>query len=296
MEAMVCEICGSNDIVKQDGVFVCQHCGTKYSVEEAKKLIGVVKIDNSDEVTNLFQLARRAKETNNSADAEKYYSLALEKEPSNWEAAFYSVYYKAANCRIMEITPAITTVGNSISTVASLIEQSNCDKEKALCEIISSTTTLGWAMYDSAKKHYLQYSTLENSIKQAMERINACVKTLLVFRHAILATYAVNIDNSESVKSCVLNAAITSQKICQDFYDTVFLKNTYYASFTLRGIIQPIIDTIENDYIMPMSPTHVKPILKEMDYPSDKQGYTKLVVFVGIAIVLGILAIILNNL
>ena len=37
MKKLVCELCGSTDIVKQEGLFVCQACGTKYSTEEAKK-------------------------------------------------------------------------------------------------------------------------------------------------------------------------------------------------------------------------------------------------------------------
>ena len=37
MKAMACEICGSHELIKQDGVFVCKNCGLKYSVEEAKK-------------------------------------------------------------------------------------------------------------------------------------------------------------------------------------------------------------------------------------------------------------------
>ncbi len=36
MQAMVCELCGSTNIVKKDDMFQCQHCGAKYSVEEAK--------------------------------------------------------------------------------------------------------------------------------------------------------------------------------------------------------------------------------------------------------------------
>lgn len=32
-------MCGSTDLIKQDGVFVCQSCGCKYSVEEAKRMI-----------------------------------------------------------------------------------------------------------------------------------------------------------------------------------------------------------------------------------------------------------------
>ena len=40
MKQMVCEMCGGTDLIKQDGVFVCQTCGTKYSIEEAKKMKG----------------------------------------------------------------------------------------------------------------------------------------------------------------------------------------------------------------------------------------------------------------
>ena len=39
MKQLTCEMCGSTDLMKQDGVFVCQSCGTKYSVEEAKKMM-----------------------------------------------------------------------------------------------------------------------------------------------------------------------------------------------------------------------------------------------------------------
>ena len=34
----VCELCGKTEFVKEDGMFVCQGCGTKYTPEEAKKL------------------------------------------------------------------------------------------------------------------------------------------------------------------------------------------------------------------------------------------------------------------
>ena len=44
MKQLTCEMCGSTDLLKQDGVFVCQSCGCKYSVEEAKKMMP----DNED--------------------------------------------------------------------------------------------------------------------------------------------------------------------------------------------------------------------------------------------------------
>ena len=33
MAMIKCEMCGITDIIKQDGVFVCQSCGIKYSPE-----------------------------------------------------------------------------------------------------------------------------------------------------------------------------------------------------------------------------------------------------------------------
>lgn len=38
MKKLMCEMFGSTDLVKDNGVFVCQFCGRcKYSVKEAKK-------------------------------------------------------------------------------------------------------------------------------------------------------------------------------------------------------------------------------------------------------------------
>ena len=102
MKQLTCEMCGSTDLLKQDGVFICQSCGTKYSIEEAKKMMvegtadvtgSTVKVDTSDELANLYQLARRAKDADNAENAAKYYEMILLKGATNWEATFYSVYF-----------------------------------------------------------------------------------------------------------------------------------------------------------------------------------------------------------
>ena len=50
MKQLTCEMCGSTDLIKQDGVFVCQTCGCKYSIEEAKKML----IENMDFPINII--------------------------------------------------------------------------------------------------------------------------------------------------------------------------------------------------------------------------------------------------
>lgn len=39
MAGMVCELCGSTDFVKEGGLFVCQKCGMKYSLEDARRIM-----------------------------------------------------------------------------------------------------------------------------------------------------------------------------------------------------------------------------------------------------------------
>ena len=61
MKQLICEMCGGNDLIKQDGVFVCQNCGTKYTVEEAKKMMKEVveKVESATdavkEATDFFK-------------------------------------------------------------------------------------------------------------------------------------------------------------------------------------------------------------------------------------------------
>ena len=39
MNKIQCEVCGSNALTKKDGVFQCDDCGTKYTLEEMRKLL-----------------------------------------------------------------------------------------------------------------------------------------------------------------------------------------------------------------------------------------------------------------
>ena len=49
MQAIKCEVCGSSDLIKQDGIFVCRYCGMQYSLPEVQKMLGTVKIDRTEE-------------------------------------------------------------------------------------------------------------------------------------------------------------------------------------------------------------------------------------------------------
>jgi len=165
MKKINCELCGSNQLIKQEGVYVCQHCGTKYSAEEAKKMMvdgvveitGSVKLDSSDKLTNLYQIARRAKNDNNAESAAKYYDMILIEDPTSWEATFYVVYFKALACKIANIQSASISVNNCIDTVLGLIKENvsgEAEQEKAINEISIRVIDISNMLYNGASNHY----------------------------------------------------------------------------------------------------------------------------------------------
>ena len=100
MNTLTCEMCGGTDLVKQDGYFVCQSCGCKYSIEEAKKMMiegtvhvqGTVNIDNAPNIEKYLQIARRAKSNEDWEETRVYYDKVKEMIPGCVEAVFYSAY------------------------------------------------------------------------------------------------------------------------------------------------------------------------------------------------------------
>lgn len=168
MKRLACEMCGGTDLIKQDGVFVCQNCGMKYSVEDAKKMMiegtvdvkGTVKVDTSGELENLYQIARRAKDDNNGENAAKYYDMILLKDPTSWEASFYVVYFKALECKIAQIRSAAISVSNCEKNVLMLIRDNVPEDEQAdaVKEVMLRSLLIANMLANGAKSHYDEIS------------------------------------------------------------------------------------------------------------------------------------------
>lgn len=99
MKKIVCELCESTNLIKQDGMFVCQNCGTKYSLEDAKKMmvdvddstdsesrLAVPDAEDNPQITNLLELARVSLSSNNHAEAEKFCNQVIAIDAQNFEA------------------------------------------------------------------------------------------------------------------------------------------------------------------------------------------------------------------
>lgn len=178
MKALTCEMCGSTNLIKHEGVFVCQSCGTKYSVEEAKRMMvegtvdvkGTVTIDTSSELANLYEIARRAKDTDNAENAAKYYDMILVKDPKSWEANFYSVYYRSMSCKIIEISSAAYNLNNSLPSVFAMLNNSfdvsnpeeSEKKVSAITDIYKRTTKIALMFYNAAHNTFLNAMSTGN--------------------------------------------------------------------------------------------------------------------------------------
>jgi len=167
MKVIVCELCEGREFAKQDGMFVCQSCGSKYTPEDAKKLMIEVEGDapasaartgagTNTDLERYLTLARRASESDNNADAAKYYGLAQTEAPDSWECLFFSTYHTAMQTNIAGISSAALLVNNCLNSVIDLIANSTPEEEKldAARKVASHCVVISQMLFNAAKNHY----------------------------------------------------------------------------------------------------------------------------------------------
>ena len=189
-------MCGSTNILKQDGVFVCQSCGTKYSVEEAKKMMvegtvdvtgSTVKVDKSDKLKNLYEIAHRAKYTENSENAAKYYDMILVEDAGSWEANYYVVYFASIRCKITDIWSAANNMANCQASVIGLINdriQDPEEQQKAVTEVCLRNVKISSLLFNAAKNYYNGKKDQLRTQQQLQEYLNnasICVQIMYNF-------------------------------------------------------------------------------------------------------------------
>lgn len=189
MKALTCEMCGSTNIIKQNGVFVCQNCGTKYSVEDARQMMnddngpvevtGSVRIDTSNELKNLYTLARRYRDADNTENAAKYYDQILINDPNSWEANFYLVYFSAFQAKKYQVPKIANDIYNIIAPTIQLIKEHVTDEdeqEQALKDVISRTETIApLLMKDGIDLDPMEFFATRDTVKSIFFQI--CAET-----------------------------------------------------------------------------------------------------------------------
>lgn len=198
MKKIVCEMCGGNEFAKADGMFVCQSCGMKYSLEEARGLMveektseikQEVSTDPTEILNNLYVVARRARDDENSKLAQNYYQKIMEYAPNSWEAYFYCIYFEAMDTNIANISSAITKLYNCIDTVLGQIKEhvKGEETQKTLREVVKRTMHACSCMRDAAYEHYSSNASISGvaaeyearcaAIRSAYFKLYDCLKS-----------------------------------------------------------------------------------------------------------------------
>lgn len=114
-----------------------------------------------EELQNLYIIARRSRDSDLETAA-RYYEMIQVKDPMSWEAYFYSVYLKAAQCKIIEIESAAHRVTNCIKPVLTLIRDHVEGEEaqnEAVTEVYSRCMAIAGMLDNGAWNHYMELGT-----------------------------------------------------------------------------------------------------------------------------------------
>ena len=165
MAMISCPECGKRI---SEHAISCHECGYQINVASGAH----VQFEES-ELSKLIGLARRARQSYDNKNAKRFYNQILEKYPDNWEAIFYTVYYDAIECKIMEISSAANSVANCIYNTFTYIEELDDEQEKikAVNTVIDSSCSIASLFASNANSHYEQFSNTSNAYSECAERV-----------------------------------------------------------------------------------------------------------------------------
>lgn len=218
MKQLTCEMCGSTDLVKQDGVFVCQVCGCKYSIEEARKMMvegtvevaGTVKVDNTGLIDSYLQMAENALDASNHSEAENYANKIIEINPRAWRAWF--IKGKAAGWQ---------TTGRNNRYPESIVNWINAyqfapeeEKESLADEIHSEAMSISMAILQMECNSFVDYRSDDNAndVKNALSMIEQQLGDLKTKTGIDVYTDAFKTILARTVNTGAVNASNAADK------------------------------------------------------------------------------------
>ena len=238
MKQLTCEMCGGIDLMKQDGAFVCQSCGMKYSVEEAKKMMiegtvdvqGTVTVDNTAFVQKYLANARRARQKEDWLETEKYYNMVEQNDPTNIEAIFYSTFARVK---------------------MALLEAETKDKRQGVFNVLAKSVSVIDDNYDNAnEEHKKILFEILNDIKGL--KTGKIVPTTHLQQYVTKNGYGNIVDRNQVVENDSLNVTYAMIDKVMDAYEESFINiaAVQCESLTKEEILEKAYDTLLNGYSM----------------------------------------------
>ena len=232
MKQLTCEMCGSTDLMKQDGVFVCQSCGMKYSVEEAKKMMiegtvdiqGTVKVENTAQIENLWRLAQSSYDSQNYAQAEEFCNQVIAIDAKNYEA--WKLKGEAINFQITSTNDRIAEVFNCILTSYQVLDEAR--KEECQEEILASIRECLEGEIDFALDIFKKNRPTSETLKKVTSTFLKCASNVITAYTELGYSKA----EAEAYKTYIKNYYIKNvNKLCSEAWDNQVWHNYYRNGF-----------------------------------------------------------------
>lgn len=224
MKQLTCEMCGSTELLKTEGVFVCQTCGTKYSVEEAKKMMvegtvevtGTVKVDKTNEIENRVQNIINEFNKGNNDNVERMCIELLNIDPKNYQAMIYSGL--AAGWKSTIAQPQMLKASNELKRGVSVIRNLYEDDKNYLKEClipVREMARLAKAMFDLYDKHQKEQAKQCDLYSIQMDRYRSLGMMDLAVKYLIMR------DNlrKKTIEECGNGAQSTCVAVCELFME-----------------------------------------------------------------------------
>jgi len=246
MKRLVCEMCGSTDMVKDGGLFVCQACGCKYTVEEAKKMMlegtvevqGIVSIERKNEVENRMTNAINEFKTGNYDVSYTLFSEILNIEPDNERAILYKALCDGWKSSIS--TPKLPSASNEICRAIKINAgkiDPNISYNQFCSEVLIETEKVGKAMFRSLDEYKASQQERYKKLTAESDRKSAEAKM----------SQKTNIYLAQSQGQAALDYFTRAVKLRQDT-DNTYASGLVVTEEPLVSIAKTIVDNIPDSH------------------------------------------------
>ena len=264
MKKIVCELCEGTEFTKEGGMFVCQGCGTKYSVEEAKSMMREVEGSapvstvapvtavpmgnpNQQQIDNMLLLATTAFEADNNQEAENYCNQVIALDAMNYKA--WLLKGKAAGWQSTIQNQRITKAAHAFAQAIDFAPED--EKEAVKEEAVEQLKRLGLACISLRKNRFAKYPDAEELAGFDTDRKNL-LNALMVLLSKGIAT-GIPDGYQEEIASLMNQAAVAGFSMVRDRYNSDSKPNRNDFSKALDEadncvtLIQKAIDASDDD-------------------------------------------------
>ena len=256
MKQLTCEMCGGTDLMKQDGAFVCQNCGMKYSVEEAKKMMiegtvdvqGTVQVDNTAFVQKYLANARRAKEKEDWSETEKYYNMVEQNDPTNIEAIFYSTFARVKQALLEAETKdkrqgVFNVLVKSVSIIDDNYDNANEEHHKLLFQIMDDIK--GLKKGKIVPTTHLQEYVTKNGYGNIVDRNQVIENDSLDVTYNMIDQVVNAYEESAANIIAIQCEDLTKENVLETAYDTLLKGYSmfafyYFKEYTKKNTDSPV--------------------------------------------------------